>query len=150
MNSSSKLNPAAAGNSEGNQADQSTEASASSVSSTRVADAVLELINLMRDAIAQDAEAQVLAGFLLIAKRGDQNPPNILEVAKLLGTSDASASRIVAVLGRGLRGKPGAGLLETREDPTNYSRKLIFVSPKGQRLLGRLGDTMVASLAKWR
>lgn len=110
----------------------------------------LELLNLMRDATGQHVEAQVLAGFLMIAARDESNPPNILEVAKLLDVSDASASRIVSILGRGLRGKEGAGLLETREDPNNYSRKLVYLSAKGQRLVQRLGETSVSHVQRWR
>lgn len=110
----------------------------------------LELLNLMRDATGQQVEAQVLAGFLMIAARGDSNPPNILEVAKILDVSDASASRIVSILGRGLRGKQGAGLLETREDPSNYSRKLVYLSAKGQRLVQHLGETSISHVQRWR
>jgi DNA-binding MarR family transcriptional regulator len=100
----------------------------------------LELLNVLRDATQQDAEAQVLVVFLLIAQRPEKLALNILEVARVAGIAESSASRIVATLGRGLRGKPGAGLVETREDPTNYSRKLIFLSPKGQRVVERLGE----------
>lgn len=117
---------------------------------TGAASFTLELLNLMRDATSPQVEAQVLAGFLMIAARGDSNPPNILEIAKLLKVSDASASRIVSILGRGLRGKQGASLLETREDPNNYSRKLVYLSAKGRRLVQLLGETGISHVQRWR
>lgn len=124
------------------------EASCVPVSSSRIASAALDILNLLRDATQQDIEAQILSILLIVSCRQD-DPPNILELAKLANVGEATASRAVATLGRGLRGKPGAGLLETKEDPTNYSRKLVYLSAKGERLMQRVGNSMLGSIDKW-
>jgi len=106
------------------------------------------LMNLMRDATNnQEAQAQMLDVLLTVAKRSS-NPPGVMELAKLGNVSDASASRCVALLGRGLRAYPGSKLIETREDPMNYSRKLVHLTPKGERLMAALGDALIDALKR--
>jgi len=148
MNSS--LKPNNPGDTLGSESQQEATLSALGVgvSSSRVAFATLNLLNHLRDATQQDIEAQILSVLLIVAQR-ESDPPNVLELAKLASVSEATASRAVASLGRGLRGKPGAGLVETMEDPTNYSRKLVRLTAKGQRLMQRIGDGLINSVPKW-
>lgn len=135
MNSSLTKKPAASGD-----VTEQTAVVSASVSGRTVSSA-LALLNALRDATNnQNVEAQVLVVLLSVASREGGHPMNILEVARVAGVAEASASRIIATLGRGLRDKPGCGLVETHEDPSNYSRKLIRLTPKGTRLVERLHE----------
>lgn len=125
-----------------------SDAAPFTVSSSRVAAATLDVLNILRDATQQDIEAQILSVLLLVAQRRN-DPPNILELARLASVGEATASRAVATLGRGLRGKPGLGLVETKEDPKNYSRKLVVLTAKGERVLQNIATTMLNSVSSW-
>lgn len=118
-----------------------SDPSSFATSSSRIASVTLDVLNHLRDATQQDIEAQILSVLLIVTQR-QSDPPNILELARLANIGEATASRAVASLGRGLRGKTGAGLLETKEDPANYSRKLVHLTAKGERLMQRIGESM--------
>lgn len=62
--------------------------------------------------------------------------------------SKASASRLVQNLGRGQRatGREGVGVIETREDPMNYTRKMVYLTPKGQRLMDLIETKLLAGM----
>ncbi len=58
------------------------------------------------------------------------------DLEKVTNTSQASVSRTVAKLGRGLTPKePGYGLLEAAEDPWHRKRKLVKLTPRGDALV---------------
>ncbi len=60
----------------------------------------------------------------------------IKELETLTGISRAAASRIVDYLSfRQYRDKPGPGLLAAEEDPFERRRKIVRVTPKGERFL---------------
>jgi DNA-binding MarR family transcriptional regulator len=103
------------------------------------------VMNTLRDT-TNDPElpSQMIVLILTLATRSE--PPGVLELAKIIGMSQASASRCVTVLGRGLRGKPGLGLVEAVEDPTNYSRKLVRLTAKGNRLVDALETTVINAI----
>lgn len=118
-----------------------------SLSQRQFSSMMLSVLDVIKDATNDpEIQANVLSLLFHVAQRSE--PAGILELAKLVGVSDAAASRGVAVLGRGLRGKAGAGLVETREDPLNYSKKQVILSAKGKRLLGMIEDKVIGTLQR--
>ena len=119
------------------------------VSSTqrKTAGLILELIDAMRDQ-CNDPElpSQTMAMLLTIASSSE--PRGVVEFGDLVGMSKASASRLVQTLGRGMREKAGLGLVEAYEDPQNWSRKLVKLTPKGVRLMGLLEDKLLRGLQR--
>ena len=79
---------------------------------------------------------QMAHAFLLIMAR-----PGITmsQLAELAGISQSSCSRNVAALGKWHRlNKPGYGLVEAVEDPTERRRKAMFLTPKGRKVARRV------------
>lgn len=110
-----------------------------------------EVLTLFRDTIDSGAPVQVISAFYAIASA--REPLGVMEVGKIIGQSNASASRLVSMLGRGVRApsgeiKPGAQLVEASEDPMNYSRKIVTLTAKGKRLLERLEEITLKHLSK--
>lgn len=61
------------------------------------------------------------------------------QLAEWTGTSQASCSRNLAALGEVHRlGKPGLGLVVTKEDPVEPRRKVAFLTPRGRRVISSL------------
>jgi DNA-binding MarR family transcriptional regulator len=115
-----------------------------------IASSLLNLTNTIREGLGSEVEAQVIAVFFLIGSRSESSAPlSVLEVSREASIAESSASRIVSILGRGLRGREGLGLVETREDPNNWSRKQIFLTTKGTKLINEVGSVMINSVAKW-
>jgi len=83
-----------------------------------------------------------------VASSDRNNPPGVLELGRVLSLSSAGASRILNKLGRGLKGEDGLGLVELAEDPANWSRKLVRITPKGERLMEALGDRLIAGMTR--
>lgn len=108
---------------------------------------MLEILDVLRDG-CNDPElpAQTMAILLHVATHS--TPPGVMELGALTGMSKASASRLVQILGRGMRDREGLGLLSTEEDPQNWSRKLVKLTPKGIRLMEAIETKMMAGLRK--
>lgn len=119
----------------------------SSPTQKRVAETLLSIVDALRDG-CNDPElpAQAIALLMHVAARRD--PPTVLELGTLTGMSKASASRLVQNLGRGQRatGREGVGVIETREDPMNYTRKMVYLTPKGQRLMDLIETKLLAGM----
>lgn len=84
-----------------------------------------------------EVQAQTIASFLFIAGWRLTNPNEpvfVKTVASAVGLPSATASRNVTLLGRGGYGKEGMGLVETKEDLTYRTRKVIDLTPKGEKL----------------
>ena len=149
MNSISKSRKPIGAGSTGEPREDGYVSSADTVSSTqrKTAGLILELIDAMRDQ-CNDPElpSQTMAMLLTIASSTE--PRGVVEFGDLVGMSKASASRLVQTLGRGMRDKDGLGLVEAYEDPQNWSRKLVKLTPKGVRLMGLLEDKLLRGLQR--
>lgn len=62
--------------------------------------------------------------------------------------NDAHISRYLYSLGEGKisatsgKREPGKGLIETKRDPENYSRRLVFLTQKGEELTAKILEIM--------
>jgi len=84
-----------------------------------------------------EVQAQTIASFLYIANwklRNPEEPIYVKDIAEAVGLPSATASRNVTLLGRGGFGKQGMGLVETKEDVTFRTRKVVNLTPKGKKL----------------
>lgn len=118
-----------------------------SSSQRRFANLLRELIDVLRAGTDDPVlPANQMAVILYVAAAVE--PPSVVEICKAIGFSDAAGSRSVQVLGRGIRGQSGAGLLYTKEDPLNYSRKQVHLTPKGLELVSKLENTLLAGLKR--
>lgn len=75
--------------------------------------------------------------FLHVAHHGEVLMEDLEEAT---GVEQSSVSRNVSALGGGWPGKPGYGLVESREDPTNRRRKLVRLTNKGKALAGGISQ----------
>lgn len=118
-----------------------------SSSQRKTAALLLEILDVMRDQ-CNDPElpAQTIAALLQVASSIE--PRGVVELGEKIGMSKASASRLVQTLGRGMRDREGLGLIEAYEDPTNWSRKLIKMTPKGVRLMGLIEEKLMRGLQR--
>lgn len=114
-------------------------------------------------------EMQTLAIFLYVARHNRRGGITMDEIANEIGIAQSSISRGVMKLSDGLvnpprevldraakRGKRptrealkpkfGIGLLYTQDDPYERRRKIVFLSPMGDRIANKLTDYTVASL----
>lgn len=114
-----------------------------SLSQKQSARLLSDLLNMIRvETNTTDIQANTLVCFLYVSQVSE--PPGVLDIAKAVDMSAATASRNLAVLGRGLRTQAGIGLLTATEDPSNYSKKLVRLTDKGLDLLAKIE----AALAK--
>ena len=113
-------------------------------------------------------EMQTLAIFLYVARHNRSGGITMDEIANEIGIAQSSCSRGVMKLSDGLvnpprevldraakKGKPptrealkpkfGIGLLYTQDDPYERRRKIVFLSPMGERIANKLTDYTVAS-----
>jgi DNA-binding MarR family transcriptional regulator len=110
---------------------------------------LLAIIQQLQDAFdARDFTSGMAVCLFTVASSDSNNPPGVLELGKGLNLSSAGASRILSRLGRGLKGEEGLGLVELTEDPSNWSRKLVRITPKGERLMEALGDRLIAGMTR--
>lgn len=91
-----------------------------------------------------DAEmpVQTALTFLLVAKyQTKRDGFSVKDVATMLGVSTAAASRNVSKLTEhGVKSVGGHGLVTTAEDPLFRVRKLINLTPKGERVMRSLEE----------
>ena len=79
---------------------------------------------------------QYVTAFLSVANKEGQN---VSEYAKIVGTSQSLMTRHLADIGKINRyHKPGYGLVEAETDMMDRRNKLIYLTAKGQRLVGQL------------
>lgn len=89
----------------------------------------------------QDVPPNLVVVFAAVAA----NPGRSLkELQEVTGLGQAVMSRSCAMLGRGKPavGIHGMGLVSTDEDPTNYSRKIVNLTPEGEVLLREIDDEL--------
>jgi len=99
---------------------------------------IYTIIKILKRLRELDAEMpiQMAQCFLHVALRPGLN---MKELGEETGLSQSSASRNIQTLGKWHRiGKPGYDIVETFEDPDDTRRKLMFLTPKGRRVMSDL------------
>lgn len=90
-------------------------------------------------------------GFLVLSLVASRGEISMAEMQRISPITKAHVSRLISLLGvEGSIGKKGLGLVLVRDDPTNFSRKLVRLSPKGQSLIDELTQIMVQGVAPVR
>lgn len=96
---------------------------------------LVEVIKRFRD-YDQEMQMQTAQVFLEVAK---QPGITMRELEERVGISQASCSRNVAALSKVHRlNKPGMDLVVAQPDPAAAYRKLVYLTPKGQRMIEAL------------
>lgn len=100
---------------------------------------LLAAVELLRE-LEPNMEAQVMAALLHIMLKPDIT---MSELAEKTGASQSAASRHVATLSpvRALN-KPGFGLVESYDDPSDRRVKRVNLTKKGERLAEQLADVL--------
>lgn len=121
-----------------------------SPSQRTAAGVMLEVLGVARDGLNDpELPIQLLLALLQVAHR--VTPPAVTELGAMAGMHKSSASRWVQILGRGINGaraREGLGLVETYEDPENWSRKLVRLTPKGYQLIEQMGHKLFAGIQR--
>ena len=131
------------------QQPSSSSQEGSTLSVKPVSKLLITLMQHLQDSLSdKDFSGNMAVCLFMVAASDANNPLGVLELGKQLDMSAASTSRMVAALGRGLRDKEGLGLIEATEDPSNWSRKLVRITPKGIRLVESLGDRLIAGMRR--
>ena len=131
-------------------------------------ESLLHIVDLVRG-LDSRMEMQTLAIFLYVARHGRNNRGITMEeIANEVGIAQSSCSRGVMKLSDGILNPPGEvldraakrrrppsrealkpkygiGLLLTQDDPYERRRKIVYLSPMGERIASKLMDYTVAS-----
>ena len=114
-----------------------------SITALHVASEVLQIFRRLVDEKLdkQDVPPNLVVVFAAIAANPGQS---LKEIQAATGLGVAVVSRSCAMLGRG---KPaadvyGLGLIVTEEDPKNYSRKIVSLTPEGEALLREIDEQL--------
>lgn len=96
-----------------------------------------EILKRFRD-FDQEMQMQTAQTFIAVAMHPGIN---MTELSEKAGISQASCSRNVSALSRVHRlNKPGMDLVVATEDPMERRRKIVRLTPKGQRLAEALTE----------
>jgi DNA-binding MarR family transcriptional regulator len=156
MNSSSR-NPKStgAGNASGSKA-AANSSSGTSVSPTqkKAARVFMGMLDILRDGLNDPTlSSQTISVFLTVSTKTE--PMGVVELGAEMGISRSTSSRIIQQLGDGSRERasngtvkvlPGLGLVEAYEDPLNWSRKLVKITPKGVRLIAAMETKLLTGI----
>jgi DNA-binding MarR family transcriptional regulator len=93
-----------------------------------------------------DVELQAFATFCLIAARPSEFP--MADLTDILGLSQSSISRNVALLSIGSVKAPGPQLIEAYEDPEYRRRKYVRLTTRGKRLAAEIAEILHAVCKK--
>jgi DNA-binding MarR family transcriptional regulator len=130
-------------------------------------ESLLHITDIVRGLDAR-MEMQTLAIFLYVARHNRRGGITMEEIANEVGIAQSSISRGVMKLSDGLINPPrevldraanrrrpptrealkprfGIGLLYTQDDPYEKRRKIVFLSPMGERIANKLMDYTLAS-----
>ncbi|MDF0504829.1 MarR family winged helix-turn-helix transcriptional regulator [Burkholderia cenocepacia] len=114
-----------------------------SITALHVASEVLQIFRrLTSDKLdKQDVPPNLVVVFAAIAANPGQS---LKEIQASTGLGVAVVSRSCAMLGRGKPavGVHGLGLISTEEDPTNFSRKIVSLTPAGEGLLREIDEQL--------
>ena len=93
-------------------------------------------IDILRE-VDPELQAQTLATLIEVARHPDGI--KMQELAARVNISQSSVSRNISAMSHTHRvGKPGYNLVIAFEDPTERRRKIVRLTPNGQRLVKRL------------
>ncbi|PFH30176.1 MarR family winged helix-turn-helix transcriptional regulator [Burkholderia sp. JKS000303] len=114
-----------------------------SITALHVASEVLQIFRQLAAAKLdkQDVPPNLVVVFAAVAANPGRSLKELQEVTNL---GQAVMSRSVSMLGRGkpALGISGLGLVSTEEDPTNYSRKIVNLTPEGEALLREIDEQL--------
>jgi len=114
-----------------------------SITALHVASEVLQMFRqLSADKLdKQDVPPNLVVVFAAVAANPGRSLKELQEVTNL---GQAVMSRSISLLGRGKPaiGINGLGLVSTEEDPTNYSRKIVSLTPEGEALLREIDEQL--------
>lgn len=114
-----------------------------SITALHVASEVLQIFRrLVGDKLdKQDVPPNLVVVFAAIAASPGQS---LKEIQASTGLGVAVVSRSCSMLGRGKPavGVHGLGLISTEEDPTNFSRKIVSLTPAGEVLLREIDEQL--------
>ena len=103
---------------------------------------LIQVLEVLRR-LDPDMPIQYVLSFLTVAQNEGLS---IRELSERLGIAQSSASRNVAALSRWRgTGKPGHGLVLSREDPRERRRKVVTLTAGGRALVEELGDLLARS-----
>jgi DNA-binding MarR family transcriptional regulator len=103
---------------------------------------MLSALEVFRAAGDQELQLHFLIVFLYIALHDGCLQQTLIKVT---GNSEASISRVLAKLGDVDRhGNPGLKLIRRDQDPADYKRCRVFMTPKGERLAFLLSSQLEA------
>jgi DNA-binding MarR family transcriptional regulator len=116
------------------------------MSTTKIAaERILRVLEVFRDLGDTDMPIGEAIAFLTIALGQDDKNDRALSVTEVhtrTGYSLSAASRYVQALGKlDRRLNPGLELVSDHTDPTERRRKVLRLTPKGERVLGRIAAT---------
>lgn len=108
----------------------------------------LEAFHALADAI--NPEMSLYQGvMLLIIATHEGDPLTISEIGNQAAMSASTASHNMAVLAdRKREGKPGYGLVLTREDYYNRRKKLVSLTPQGIKIAEEVGRKVANKIAR--
>lgn len=115
------------------------------MSSTTALHVAAEVLQMFRHLYAekmdkQDVPPNTVVVFAEIAANPGRSLKELQEATHL---GQAVVSRSVAALGRGNAAMgAGLGLVQTEEDPANYSRKIVSLTDEGVSFLGRVDEQL--------
>ncbi len=112
----------------------------------RVASTMYDTEETLRAVFHSSVEIQTIMYFFKVAS--SHQPLDQAELAKQLGLTRASSSRNYYRLSGGLRGTEGLDLIEAIDDPKDYRRKLLKLTPKGRLVMLELSDKLLSSFGR--
>jgi DNA-binding MarR family transcriptional regulator len=105
---------------------------------------LLAALEIFRVVAGKDVPIQRLIVFLYVAAHDGCLQATL---TKATGMSEASVSRCVDALGPTDRhGRPGARLISRKQDPDDYKRWRLFLTPKGQSIADLMLDRLTSSM----
>jgi DNA-binding MarR family transcriptional regulator len=111
-----------------------------------VAEVLFETLQVIRAELDPEMQLQTLLTLLIV----DMEPGiTMTEALKKIGISQAAMSRNAAILGRLYsKGEPGLDMIAATEDPMERRRKVMRMTPKGEKLLAELAARFTHVVAR--
>jgi DNA-binding MarR family transcriptional regulator len=103
---------------------------------------LLKIIEEMRK-FDSHMESQTIAVFFYVCQYGAVDGVSMKNISKELGIAQSTVSRNCYKLSDKIKEKPGIGLLQSFEDPTERRRKLVRLTPRGKRVHSTLSELVV-------
>lgn len=109
---------------------------------------LIEVLNEVRGDLDPEMQVQTLLTFLHAVR---QPGSTMKEIGNLTNQTQASMSRNISALSQVSRhGKPGLNLVHTYEDPMERRRKVVELTPKGQKFMKTLQGKINRKLERFQ